>query len=177
MRGSRALHGCLPLKLLFVQFGNVVNPSIGTSFDSFEEVYEFYNLYSWEVSFGVHYAKSRLNVHRKKCMQEIVCACAVSQQHNINSPLHLEDFELSFHFLSLCHATKMCVLIYNFFMFLITCACLLQGNPLQANSRSTRCGCNAMIQLLRSDDGGWYVCEHSADHNHDLSVNCGEKLH
>ncbi|KAM3383720.1 hypothetical protein ACQJBY_008407 [Aegilops geniculata] len=75
--------------------GNVVNPSIGTSFDSVEEGYEFYNLYSWEVGFGVRYAKSRLNVHRKKCMQEIVCACA--------------------------------------------------GKPLQANSRSTRCGCNAMI--------------------------------
>ena len=57
---------------------NVVNPSIGTSFDSVEEGYEFYNLYSWEVGFGVRYAKSRLNVHQKKCMQEIVCACAVS---------------------------------------------------------------------------------------------------
>ncbi|XBI43585.1 hypothetical protein VPH35_108338 [Triticum aestivum] len=55
---------------------NVINPSIGTSFDSVEEGYEFYNLYSWEVGFGVRYAKSRLNVHRKKCMQEIVCACA-----------------------------------------------------------------------------------------------------
>ncbi|KAM3332267.1 hypothetical protein ACQJBY_027835 [Aegilops geniculata] len=106
---------------------NVVNPSIETSFDSIEEGYEFYNLYSWEVGFGVRYAKSRLNVHRKKCMLEIVCACA--------------------------------------------------GKPLQANSRSTRCGCNAMIRLLRSDDGGWYVCEHRADHNHDLSLNCGEKLH
>ena len=28
--------------------GNVGNPSIGTSFDSVEEGYEFYNMYSWE---------------------------------------------------------------------------------------------------------------------------------
>ena len=34
-----------------------------------------------------------------------------------------------------------------------------------------------MIRLLRADDGGWYVCEHRADHNHDLSVDCGEKFH
>lgn len=58
--------------------GNVVNPSIGTSFDSLDEAYQFYNLFSWEVGFGIKYAKSRLNVHRAKCMQEIVCGCAVS---------------------------------------------------------------------------------------------------
>uniref|UniRef100_A0A8R7U7D2 Uncharacterized protein n=1 Tax=Triticum urartu TaxID=4572 RepID=A0A8R7U7D2_TRIUA len=45
--------------------GNVVNPSIGTNFDSVEEGYEFYNMYSWEVGFGVRYAKSHLNVHWK----------------------------------------------------------------------------------------------------------------
>ncbi|XBH67129.1 hypothetical protein VPH35_095561 [Triticum aestivum] len=53
----------------------VVNPALGTSFDTVEEAYEFYNLYSWETGFGVRYAKSRLNVH-KKCIQEFVCACA-----------------------------------------------------------------------------------------------------
>lgn len=58
--------------------GNVVNPVIGTSFDSLDEAYQFYNLFSWEVGFGIKYAKSRLNVHRSKCMQEIVCGCAVS---------------------------------------------------------------------------------------------------
>lgn len=62
--------------------GNVVNPSIGTSFDSVDEAYQFYNLYSWEVGFGIKYAKSRLNVHRSKCMQEIVCGCAVRSAHN-----------------------------------------------------------------------------------------------
>ena len=57
--------------------GNVVNPAVGTSFDSLDEAYQFYNLYSWEVGFGIRYSKSRLNVERVKCMQEIVCGCAV----------------------------------------------------------------------------------------------------
>ena len=38
----------------------VVNPSMGTVFDSLTEAYEFYNLYSWEVS--------RQNVNGTKCM-------------------------------------------------------------------------------------------------------------
>lgn len=33
--------------------GIIVNPAIGTSFDSVEEAYEFYNLHSWETGFGV----------------------------------------------------------------------------------------------------------------------------
>ncbi|XP_037460240.1 uncharacterized protein LOC119331168 [Triticum dicoccoides] len=105
--------------------GPVVYPSIGTSFDSLDEAYEFYNLYSWECGFGVRLAKSRLNVERKRCMQEIVCACA--------------------------------------------------GKPLRENSRSARCGCNAMIRLLRSNDKGWYIAEHKDDHNHPLSLMCGQK--
>uniref|UniRef100_A0A8I6XC29 Protein FAR1-RELATED SEQUENCE n=1 Tax=Hordeum vulgare subsp. vulgare TaxID=112509 RepID=A0A8I6XC29_HORVV len=107
--------------------GTVANPVIGTSFDSVQEAYEFYNLYSWETGFGVRYAKSRLNVHRTKCMQEFVCACA--------------------------------------------------GKPLQSNSRSTRSGCGALMRVLRSEDKGWYICEHKTKHNHALSVNCMEKLH
>ncbi|KAM3245125.1 hypothetical protein ACQJBY_056444 [Aegilops geniculata] len=31
----------------------VVNPAFGTSFDTVEEAYEFYNLYSWETGFGI----------------------------------------------------------------------------------------------------------------------------
>ena len=57
--------------------GTVVKPTIGTSFDSIDEAYEFYNLYSWECGFGVRLSSSRLNVDRNKAMQEIVCACAV----------------------------------------------------------------------------------------------------
>ncbi|EMS62011.1 hypothetical protein TRIUR3_06404 [Triticum urartu] len=54
----------------------VVNPALGTIFDSLVEAYEFYNLYSWEVRFGIRYGKSRQNVNGTKCMQEIVCGCA-----------------------------------------------------------------------------------------------------
>lgn len=70
--------------------GVVVNPTVGKSFDSLDEAYEFYNLYSWESGFGVRFAKSRLNVHRMKCMQEIVCACAVRfTPWQINNIIHL----------------------------------------------------------------------------------------
>uniref|UniRef100_A0A8R7U6H4 Protein FAR1-RELATED SEQUENCE n=3 Tax=Triticum urartu TaxID=4572 RepID=A0A8R7U6H4_TRIUA len=51
-------------------------PKIGTTFDTLGEAYDFYNLYSWEKGFGIRYGKSRLNVSRTKCMQEIVCGCA-----------------------------------------------------------------------------------------------------
>ena len=47
----------------------VVVPEAGTSFDSPEEAYDHYNLYSWEVGFGIRYGKRRLNVGRMKCMQ------------------------------------------------------------------------------------------------------------
>ena len=33
------------------------------------------------------------------------------------------------------------------------------------------------MRILRSDDTGWYICEHKAEHNHALSVNYMEKLH
>ena len=55
----------------------VMVPKIGTSFDTLGEAYDFYNLYSWEKGFGIRYGKSRLNVSRTKCMQEIVRGCVV----------------------------------------------------------------------------------------------------
>ncbi|XP_044387794.1 protein FAR1-RELATED SEQUENCE 5-like [Triticum aestivum] len=54
----------------------VVVPAVGYTFDSLGEAYDFYNLYSWEIGFGIRYGKSRLNVERTKCMQEIVCGCS-----------------------------------------------------------------------------------------------------
>ena len=56
----------------------VIVPAVGRNFDTLGEAYDYYNLYSWEVGFGVRYGKSRLNVERTKCMQEIVCGCSVS---------------------------------------------------------------------------------------------------
>ena len=46
--------------------GHVINPKIGTEFDSLDEAYEFYNLYSWETGFGIRLAKSRLNRAKNK---------------------------------------------------------------------------------------------------------------
>jgi hypothetical protein len=57
--------------------GVLVDPAGGTSFDSLEEAYELCNIYSWETGFGVRFGKSRLNVNRMKCMQEIVRGCAL----------------------------------------------------------------------------------------------------
>ncbi|VAI35342.1 unnamed protein product [Triticum turgidum subsp. durum] len=56
---------------------SVVHPELGLSFDSLGEAYDFYNLYSWEIGFGIRYGKSRLNAERTKTMQEIVCGCSV----------------------------------------------------------------------------------------------------
>uniref|UniRef100_A0ACD6A2Z7 Uncharacterized protein n=1 Tax=Avena sativa TaxID=4498 RepID=A0ACD6A2Z7_AVESA len=54
----------------------VIDPCLGTCFDSLCEAYDFYNLYSWEHGFGICYGKSRLNAGKMKCMQEIVCGCS-----------------------------------------------------------------------------------------------------
>uniref|UniRef100_M8C1V0 Protein FAR1-RELATED SEQUENCE n=1 Tax=Aegilops tauschii TaxID=37682 RepID=M8C1V0_AEGTA len=54
---------------------NVVKPETGMSFDS-QGTYDFYNLYSWELGFGIRYGKSDLNVELTKGMQEIVCGCS-----------------------------------------------------------------------------------------------------
>uniref|UniRef100_A0A453IZ54 FAR1 domain-containing protein n=2 Tax=Aegilops tauschii subsp. strangulata TaxID=200361 RepID=A0A453IZ54_AEGTS len=105
----------------------VMNPVLGTIFDSMAEAYEFYNLYSWEVGFGIRYGKSRQNVNGMKCMQEIVCGCA--------------------------------------------------GKPERENSSSMRSNCAAMLRLHRTDDGGWYVSENRASHNHEMLRTCAEKLH
>ncbi|KAM0835689.1 hypothetical protein ACQ4PT_062791 [Festuca glaucescens] len=55
---------------------NVIKLELGMSFDSLNEAYDLYNLFSWEHGFGIRYGKSRLNVERTKCMQEIVCGCS-----------------------------------------------------------------------------------------------------
>lgn len=39
--------------------GYVMEPSIGTEFDSTDEAFEFYNLYSWERDFGIRKGKCR----------------------------------------------------------------------------------------------------------------------
>jgi hypothetical protein len=52
----------------------VLEPTLGMTFDLHDELYNFYNLYSWEHGFGVRYGKSRLKPQRTDTMQEMDCA-------------------------------------------------------------------------------------------------------
>jgi hypothetical protein len=55
----------------------VLAPDAGVTFDSLNEAYDFYNLYSWECGFGIRYGKSRSNVKGSRSMQEFLCNCSV----------------------------------------------------------------------------------------------------
>jgi hypothetical protein len=89
---------------------HIFEPVIGMVFDSREEAKEFYNLYSWEVGFGVKYNYSRTTKSgsrgRKndvnfeddyRSMQEISCQKAVSENaiHQQNA-LMLVTFRIEF---------------------------------------------------------------------------------
>ncbi|KAM0848323.1 hypothetical protein ACQ4PT_054457 [Festuca glaucescens] len=63
------------LELKLRKFGNrnsdtVVAPETGMEFDSLPEAFDFFNLYSWEVGFGIRYEASRRNKAKSKTMQE-----------------------------------------------------------------------------------------------------------
>lgn len=50
-----------------------LEPVFGTCFDSFAEAYEFYNMYSWEVGFGIRYGHSYINGERYRSSQDLIC--------------------------------------------------------------------------------------------------------
>jgi len=52
----------------------VISPSVGMSFDSRAEAYEFYNLHSWELGFGI---RCNMTVGKSVVSQDIVCSCEV----------------------------------------------------------------------------------------------------
>jgi hypothetical protein len=66
---------------------HIFEPEVGLVFDSREEAREFYNMYSWEVGFGVKFnssrpgpkssAKNTENAEQYRSMQEIVCQKSV----------------------------------------------------------------------------------------------------
>ena len=72
--------------------GYVINPSVGTEFDSCDEAYEYYNLYSWECGFGIRWGKKRWSENRRKnngpeakpyqLSQDFFCSCRVSYSSN-----------------------------------------------------------------------------------------------
>ncbi|KAM0888419.1 hypothetical protein ACQ4PT_028368 [Festuca glaucescens] len=75
------------LELKLRKFGDrksdaVVAPVPGMEFDSLAEAFDFYNLYSWEVGFGIRYGTSRKNKAKSLTMQEILCGCAGSPRHD-----------------------------------------------------------------------------------------------
>lgn len=75
-----------PLEVALRGFGDrekgpILEPMPGMEFDSSEEAFDFYNMYSWEVGFGIRYASSqsyRKNGEVYVNMQTMVCACAGS---------------------------------------------------------------------------------------------------
>ncbi|KAI4993508.1 hypothetical protein ZWY2020_007821 [Hordeum vulgare] len=62
----------------------VVKPEISQEFDSLAEAYDFYNLYSWEIGFGIKYGQCRRNVEKCKTIEDIVCGCA-GKPRRVNS--------------------------------------------------------------------------------------------
>jgi hypothetical protein len=54
-------------------------PYQGTTFNSFEEAKEFYNLYSWEIGFGIRVSRARQNGNECTTRRDLVCCCEVTE--------------------------------------------------------------------------------------------------
>ncbi|RLM54828.1 hypothetical protein C2845_PM10G11160 [Panicum miliaceum] len=54
---------------------SVFYPFEVTTFNSSEEAKDFYNLYSWEIGFGIRYGRSRVNNVGYRTKQDLVCSC------------------------------------------------------------------------------------------------------
>ncbi|KAL6593299.1 hypothetical protein ACP70R_049052 [Stipagrostis hirtigluma subsp. patula] len=54
---------------------SIFEPSLGQVFDSPQEGYEFFNMYSWEVGFGIRYGRCRTSATGCHTRQDLVCAC------------------------------------------------------------------------------------------------------
>ena len=52
---------------------------------------------------------------------------------------------------------------------------LSQGLDNKEDSRSSRCYFPCNISLLRSDDESWFIKRFNFEHNHPMSISCGEK--
>ena len=55
-------------------------PYEGTTFSSYEEAKEFYNLYSWEIGFGIRESRSKKNGNNYTTRKDTVCSCEVCIQ-------------------------------------------------------------------------------------------------
>jgi len=95
--------------------GLVVQPTVGTHFDSMAEAFEFYNLYSWQIGFGIRYDRSRWNSQRTKTIQDIVCGCAVSFLFHF--VFTYVDFCQEYYILLNCTVVTMFFELYNVWIF------------------------------------------------------------
>ncbi|XBI42302.1 hypothetical protein VPH35_126650 [Triticum aestivum] len=134
-------------------------PSVGTIFDSKDEAYDFYNMFSWEGGFGICYGKSSTNSKNYRTMQDIVCRCAICIILN----------------LIVCMVSVGLVVHTSFSAYDSVSLPLSQGKEERPNTTTFRTHCEARIRLHRTDDHGWYVTVFINKHNHPLSVKCGEK--
>jgi hypothetical protein len=50
----------------------------------------------------------------------------------------------------------------------------VQDAPDECKYNSKKTGCKAMVRLLRTEDDGWYISLHIAEHNHPLTETCGQ---
>jgi hypothetical protein len=58
---------------------NVIEVEIGVSFDSLNEAYDFYILYSWENTFGIRYRQQLPEcLEDKMYAGDLFCKCSVS---------------------------------------------------------------------------------------------------
>lgn len=56
---------------------SIFEPEVGKLFDSPQEGFEFFNMYSWEVGFDIRFGRSRTSISGRRTRQDIVCACEV----------------------------------------------------------------------------------------------------
>jgi hypothetical protein len=62
----------------------IFEPFLGLTFDSENEAYEFYNMYSWEVGFGIKRGSMpHNNVNKYHTGRDLRCLCSVSNQVDI----------------------------------------------------------------------------------------------
>lgn len=135
-------------------------------FNSSKDAKDFYNLYSWEIGFGIRKGRNSRNGNDYMTRQDLVCSCEVRRDIDPETACIVKEFYYS--------VSWLCT-------FSLECHVSTDGWSLQVqgfspnNPTSTmRTGCKAMIRLHRSGCHGWVIRRVVAEHNHVLSATYGE---
>ncbi|TVU51116.1 hypothetical protein EJB05_02523, partial [Eragrostis curvula] len=64
--------------------------AMGTVFNSCQEAWDFYNLYSWEIGFGIRYGRSRTNDNEYMTKMNIVCSCEGRPEHEDSNSIRTQ---------------------------------------------------------------------------------------